>query len=98
MFAGAEDRMYAVEPVDRRTARSGGSLVAGIGRVSEVIAASALQKVSAGSRHISKLWRSPRKECLGEHRILLLDHCVMRKVAVANHCANLQPTIGSSLD
>ena len=60
----AQDGMDAVVPIDRRAARPGMALVAGVGGIAKVIAARALQEVPPGRRHVAELRRSPRQQRL----------------------------------
>jgi hypothetical protein len=67
--AGAENRVYPVEPADRRASGPGIALVAACSRVIEVGAASALQQVSAGGRLVTQLARGAGHQRLRQHRI-----------------------------
>jgi hypothetical protein len=55
LIARAEDRVHAVETFDGRTACPRLTLIAGRGRIVEVVAAGSLQQISAICGHIAEL-------------------------------------------
>ena len=97
-LAGAEDRVDAVEAVDRRAAAAGLALVAGRRRVVEVGAARALQQVAAGRRHVAQLLRGARQDRARQQRIALLDQRVVGEVGVRHERADAQAAVGGFLD
>ncbi len=98
VFAGAEDRVHAVDAVDRRAAAAWLAFVARRARVVEVEAARSLQQVAAGRRHVAQLRRSAGEDGAGEQRIARLDLRVPGKIAVQDQCADAQAAVLRLLD
>jgi hypothetical protein len=78
----AEDRVDAVEALERAAAASGLPFVARHGRVVEVLAPRALQQVAAIGRHVAQLARGAGEDGLCQQRILLPDERVIGGVTV----------------
>ena len=64
LLARAQDRVHAVEAVDRGAAGARFALVAGRGRVVEVVTARPLHQVAARRRHVAELRRGARQDRL----------------------------------
>src|ERR1700733_11818668 len=54
-FAGAKNRMHAIETFDCRAARSGLTLIARCGGIAKVITTRSLHDVATNCRHIAQL-------------------------------------------
>ena len=98
MFAGAEDRVHAVDTADRRAAAARLALVAWRARVVEIEAARSLQQVAAGRGHVAQLLRSAGEDGAGEQRIAGLDLRVPGEIAVRHQGADAQTAIFGLLD
>src|SRR4029453_5886319 len=89
-LAPAEHRIHAVEAVDRAAACAGLALIARHARVIKVEAASALEEVAAGRRHVAQLRRSSSEDGARKQRIVFLDPLVIGKMAVGHKRADAQ--------
>jgi hypothetical protein len=98
MFAGAEDRVHAVDAADRRAAAARLALVASRARVVEIEAARSLQQVAAGRGHIAQLLRRSGEDGAGEQRIAGLDLRVPGEIAVRHQSADAQAAVFGLLD
>ena len=87
VLARAQDRVHAVEAVDRGTAGPRLALVAGRGRVVEVGAARPLHQVAARRRHVAELRRGARQDGLRQQRVAPLDLRVVGDVRVRHERA-----------
>ena len=97
-LARAEDRVDAVEAVDRRAAAAGLALVAGRGRVVEIEAARPLQEIAAGRRHVAQLLRGAGQDRARQQRIALLDQRVIGEIGVRHERADAQAAVRGLLD
>ena len=97
-FAGAEDRIDAVDALDRRAAAAGLAFVAGRRGVIEIEAARALQEIAAGRRHVAQLLRGAGQDRAREQRIALLDQRVVGEVGVRHERADAQAAVRRLLD
>ena len=97
-LARAEDRVHAVEAVDRRAAAARLAFVAGRRGVVEVIAARPLQEVAAGRRHVAQLLRSAREDRAREQRIALLDQRMIGEVGIRHERADAHAAVRGLLD
>ena len=98
MLARAQDRVHAVDAVDRGAAGARLALVARRGGVVEVQAARALQQIAAVGRHVAQLRRRAGEDRIGEQRIARLDLRVVGDVAVGHQRAEPQPAVLGLLD
>ena len=97
-FAGAEDRVHAVEPVAGGTAAAGLALIARRRRVVEIGATRALQKIAAGRGHVAQLLRGAGKDCARKQRIALRDQRVIGEIGVRHQRADAQAAVRGFLD
>ena len=97
-LAGAEDRVDAIDPFDRRAAAAGLTFVARRSRVIEVEAARALQQVAACRRHVAQLLRGASQDGAGQHGIALLDQRMVGEVGVRHEGADAQAAVARFLD
>ena len=97
-LAGAEDRVDAIDPFDRRAAAAGLAFVAWRGGVIEIEAARALQEVAARRRHVAQLLRGAGQDRAGEHGIALLDQRMVGEVGVGHERADAHAAAGCFLD
>lgn len=74
LWAGAEDRVRAVEALGRGAARAGDTPVARRRHVTEVQTPRALQKIAADRCHVAQLRGGTELEGLADHRDLLADN------------------------
>ena len=98
MLARPEDRVHAVDAVDRRTAATRLALIARCDRVVEVQAARALQEIAPGRGHVAQLLRGPGEDRAGEQRIARLDLRVIGEIAIGHQRADPQATVPGLLD
>ena len=98
VFARAEDRVHAVDAVDRRAAAARRALVARCARIVEVQAARSLQQVAAGRGHVAQLRRRSRENGAGEQRIARLDPRVPGEIGVQDQSADAQAAVLDVLD
>jgi hypothetical protein len=98
VFARAEDRVHAVDAVDRRAAAARRAFVARRARVVEVQAARSLQQVAAGRGHVAQLRRSAGEDGAGEQRIARLGLRVPGEIGVQDQSADAQATVICLLD
>src|SRR5262245_4329289 len=94
-FAGAEDRVAAVETLDGRAAAAWLALVARRCGVIEVGAARALQEVASGRSHVAQLCRCTRQDGARKQRVALLDQGMVSEVGVRHEGADPQASVGS---
>ncbi len=97
-LAGTEDGVDAVAPVACAAAGPRLALVARGGGVIEVVAAGALQQITAGAGHVAQLGRCPGKNGLAQQRVALLDLRVPGQVGVAHQRTDAQATLGGLFD
>src|SRR6266849_5908982 len=69
MLARPQDRVHAVDAVDRRTTAPRLALVAGRRRIVEIQAAGSLQEIARGRGHVAQLRRGAREDRAAEQRI-----------------------------
>ena len=96
--AGAEDRVDAVEPVDRVAAAAGLPLVAPRGAVVEVVAARPLHQVAADGRHVPQLRRGAVQDRLRQQRVALANRGWRPASAVAHQRADAHAAVGQLVD
>ena len=93
-----EDRVHAVDALDRRAAAAGLALVAGRRGVVEIVAARPLQQVAAGRCHVAQLLRGARQDRAGEQRIALLDQRMVGEIGIRHERADAQAAVRRLLD
>ena len=84
----AEDGVDAVDPAERAAAGAGRPLVAGHGRVGEVVAPGALEEVAARRRLVAQLARRARQEGAGEDGVVAAHRPVGREVGIGHERAD----------
>ena len=87
-----------LRPRERRAARPGHALVAGLGRVVEVGAPRALEQVAAGRGLVAKLRRRAGQDRLRQQRIAAADAHVGGKRAVGDPRADAQAALRGLFD
>ena len=89
-IARAEDRVHAVDAVDRRAAAAGLALVARRRGVIKIVAARPLQEIAAGRRHVAQLLRGAGEDRACQQRIALLDQRVIGEIGIRHQRADAQ--------
>ena len=97
-LARAEDRVHTVEARDGGAAAAGLAFIAGRRDVVEVIAARALQKITAGRRHVAQLRRGTRQDRAREYGIALRDQRMVGEVGIRHQRADPQSPVRRFLD
>jgi hypothetical protein len=82
VLARPEDRVDAGHPADRRAAGAGLALVAGRGRVVEIIAAGPLEQVAARGGRVAQLRRGAGQDGVAQERVAVRDAVVVGDLGV----------------
>jgi hypothetical protein len=98
VVAHTEHGVHPIEAFQRRAARSGHALIAGLRRVIEVGATRALQQIAPGRRLVAKLGRRAGENRLREQRVTAADAHVDGDRAVGDQRANPQAALRRLLD
>lgn len=98
VFAGAENRMVAVQPAACGAAAARLALVAWRGGVVEILAAGTLQQVAAGAGHVAQLRRGAGEDRLDEQGIIRLDGGMPGQFGVADQGPDQQAAGGRPAD
>lgn len=98
VFAGAEDRMVAVQPAARGASAARLALVAWRVGVVEILAAGTLQQVAAGAGHVAQLRRGAGEDRLGEQGIVRLHGGIPGQFGVADQGPDQQAAGGRPAD
>ncbi len=91
--ARAEHGVAAVDPLQRRAAAAGLTLVARRRDVAEVAAPGALQQVAADARHVAQLGRRAQLQRLRDHRVVLPHGGIGGYVAHPFERTDVQPLV-----
>ena len=98
VLARPQDRVHAVDPLDRRAAAARFALVARRGRIVKIEAARPLEEIASGGRHVAQLLRGPGENRAAEQWIAGLDARVVGEIAIGNQRADPQPAVLRLLD
>ncbi len=98
VVAHAQHGVHPVDAAQRRAARPGHALVAGLGRVIEVGAPRALEQIPAGRGLVAKLRRRARQDRLRQQRIAAADAHVDGEGAVRDPRADAQAALRGLFD
>src|SRR5216683_557482 len=98
MLARPQDRVHAVDPLDRRAAAARFALVARRGRIVEIEAARSLQEIAPGGGHVAQLLRGAGENRAAEQWIACLDARVIGEIAIGNQRADPQAAVLRLLD
>ena len=98
VLARPQDRVHAVDPLDRRAAAARFALVARRGRIVKIEAARPLEEIASGGRHVAQLLRGARENRAAEQWIAGLDARVVGEIAIGNQRADPQPAVLRLLD